>query len=136
MEQDYLKKQIDQIGQIMGKLLSQLLELKTKGTVNQGIEIVNQTLKSELNFDVDELIAMNTNDLLNFLVKEKKLNNGNIEQLADILLLIAEDASKDKKRDLYERCLIMYQYLDQNDNTFSLDRNQKIEQLCEIKKYL
>jgi hypothetical protein len=37
MEQrDYLKKQIDQLGQVLGKIFSDLLGLKSNGQINGG----------------------------------------------------------------------------------------------------
>jgi hypothetical protein len=53
MEQrDYLKKQIDQLGQVLAKLFSDLLGLTNSGQINAGLEITDQTLKNELDFDV------------------------------------------------------------------------------------
>ena len=44
-QQDYLKKQIDQLGKVLGKIFSDLFGLKSNGQINAGLEITNQTLK-------------------------------------------------------------------------------------------
>lgn len=133
MQQDYLKRQIDQIGIILGRMLSSFLGLKKQGKTQEGIEITSQTLKTELDFSIDKIIAINSDDLISFLVQEKRFNNQNIDKLAEILLLIADDEGlKDKKEALYQRCLTMYQYLEKTDSTFSIDRQFKIERIKNI----
>jgi len=131
MEQDYIMRQINQIGRVLGKIFATILGLRKQGNVSESIEITNQTLKSELDFDIEELIAIYNNDLINFLIKEKNFNNNNIEKLADILYIIADEALKDKKEKIYEKCLVMYEYLDKFGDIFSLDRHMKIEQIKE-----
>jgi hypothetical protein len=54
-QEDYLKRQIDQLGQVLGKILADLIGLKTQGHIGEGIEEVNQKLKSELNLNINEL---------------------------------------------------------------------------------
>ncbi len=129
MNQDYLERQINQLARILGKILGDLLGFKKQGRVNEGIEITNQALKSELDFDIDELTTIKIDDLIHFLVKEKKLNNENIEKLAEILLLIADDASIDKKKTLYERCLIIYEHIEETETTFSFERQLVITKI-------
>jgi hypothetical protein len=51
------------------------------------------------------------------------------EKFAEIFLLIA-DNTEDKKRELlYEKCLVVFEYLDKTERTYSLDRQKKIEQI-------
>lgn len=57
MEQrDYLKKQIDQLGQVLAKIFSDLLGLKNSGQINAGLEITSQALKNELDIDIQALL--------------------------------------------------------------------------------
>lgn len=56
MEQrDYLQKQIDQLGRVLGKLLADLIGLKNQGEISEGIEIISQKLKDELDLDLESL---------------------------------------------------------------------------------
>lgn len=90
MEQrDYLQKQIDQLGQVLGKILSDLLGLKTQGQINEGIELTNQALKKQLDLDIEELISISTDNLINILKTEKNISTENMDKLAELLLLIA-----------------------------------------------
>ncbi|HLU87542.1 MAG TPA: hypothetical protein VKZ44_07275 [Taishania sp.] len=123
--QDYLKKQIDLLGKILGKILSDLLGLKNSGNINQGLEITNQTLKAELDFDIQDLLDIPTDQWIETLIKQKNISNNNLEKLAEILLLIA-DNQRDNNKNLYEKCLTIYQYLETTETVYTLDRQWKI----------
>ena len=128
-QEDYLKRQIDQLGRVFGKILVDLLGLKSKGQVNIGIEITNQMLKSELDFDIQELTDIRTDDFINTLLSEKKFNNDNFEKLAEILLLVADSKAEKERKMLYEKCLTIFEYLEQTENVYSLDRQQKMARI-------
>ena len=79
MEQrDHLKKQIDHLGRVLGKLLSFLLALKNQGGVDDGIEITNQVIKGELDLDLQTLIGIHPSNFIKFL----KINSILIKILA------------------------------------------------------
>jgi hypothetical protein len=59
-EKDYLKKQIDQLGIVLRKVLSDLLGLKQQGLQEDVIEMTNKELKSEIDLDLNEFIAILT----------------------------------------------------------------------------
>ncbi|MCZ2224118.1 MAG: hypothetical protein LC122_10880 [Chitinophagales bacterium] len=130
-QQDYLKKQIDQLGQVLAKIFSDLLGLKNSGQINAGLEITNQTLKSEIDFDIQELLDITTGDFVNTLKKQKNLTNDNLAKLAEILLLIADNGQTDNKK-LYEKCLTIYEYLEKEENIYTLDRQWKIERIKNV----
>jgi hypothetical protein len=129
MEQrDYLKKQIDQLGQVLGKIFSDLLGLKSYGQINGGLEITNQTLKNELDLDIQNLLDISTDDFVNTLRTQKNFTNDNLDKLAEILLLIADNKQSNNKK-LYKKCLTIYEYLEKLENIYSLDRQWKIERI-------
>lgn len=126
---DYLMRQFDQVGQVLGKILSDLLGLKSQGKVNDGIEIVNQVLKEELDLDIQKLLNIQLGDFINTLKTEKGFTNESLDKLADILTIIADNRQNKDKKMLYERCLIIYEYLEKTESVYSLDRKWKIEQI-------
>lgn len=135
MEQrDYLQKQIDQLGQVLGKILSDLLGLKNQGQINEGIELTNQALKKQLDLDIEELISISTDNLINILKTEKNISTENMDKLAELLLLIADhNQDKNEKREMiYEKCLTIYEYLEKTETTFSFDRHLKIERIKNV----
>jgi len=126
---DYIKRQIDQLGRILGKILSDLLDLKNQGQVNDGIEVSIQALKDELDLDLQELIAIQTNYFIDVLKSEKGFTNGNLNKLADILLFIADNRQGNDKKLLLNKCLTIYEYLEKADKVYSFDRRGKIERI-------
>lgn len=127
-QQDYLKRQIDQIGRILGRILTDLAGFKNKGQINDGIAITNQILKNELDIDITELAEIRKDEFITTIKSKKNLTNENIGMLAEILLLVAE-SSYDVNRSLYEKCLIIYEYLEKEENVYSLDRQWKIKRI-------
>lgn len=130
-QQDYLKRQIDQLGRVLGKILTDFIGLKNKGQINNGIELARQTLKSELAIDIYELIEIQKDEFVNTLQSKMKFTNDTFNLLAEILLLLAEN-SPDKKKSLYEKCLCIYEFLEKEENVYSLDRQWKIERLRNV----
>lgn len=128
-QQDYLKRQIDQIGQLLGQMLADLLDLKGQGKISEGIEITNQSLKSELGIDIQELMNIPVDDFISKLKTGKVFGNENLDKLADILMIIADNKHESDKKILYERCLRIYEYLQRAENIYSFDRQWKIERI-------
>ncbi len=129
MEQrDYLKKQIDQLGQVLAKIFSDLLGLKNSGQINAGLEITSQALKNELNIDIQALLDIPTDNFIDTLTTQKNLTNDNLDKLAEILLLIADNRQDDNKK-LYEKCLTIYEYLEKVENIYTLDRQWKMKRI-------
>jgi hypothetical protein len=136
-QEDYLKRQIDQLGRVLGKLLADILGFRSKGQVNAGIETTNQVLKNELGLNIDGLISISNGDFIKILQDDKKLNNGNLDNLAEILFLLAEepdspDADNRKMKMLYEKALILYEHINETSSVYSFDRHIKIEKIKNV----
>ena len=136
-KRDYLMDQIEQLGQALALIFSKLYGLKSQGKVPEAIEMTNQSLKNELNLDIAELSAIATDNFVLTLKEEKKFNYTNLERLADILLLIADDSEdnktlNDQSLNLYAKCLCIYNYLNESDLTYSFERQSKIERISSM----
>ena len=61
MEQrDYIKRQIEQIGILLGRMLSTLLGLRSSGDTGSAIQQICGELKDELDIDIDSLASADT----------------------------------------------------------------------------
>lgn len=135
-QEDYIKRQIDQLGRVLGKILADLTGLKSQGKTSVGIEAVDQVVKNELDFTIDEMTSIPTEKFINILQGGRKLSNDTINNLADILFIIAEelvpsDTDHEKKKKMYERALTIYEHLEKTSSTYSFDRRYKIAQIKE-----
>ncbi len=75
------------IGLVLGKLLSDLIELRSQGKLSVGMEVVMQSLKSELNIDIEELIDIPKDKFINFLQTSKNYENDSLSKLAEIFIV-------------------------------------------------
>ncbi|WP_257657856.1 hypothetical protein [Parapedobacter lycopersici] len=127
-QEDYLKKQIDQLGLVLARLFSDLLGRKDKGQLNDGIETINQALENGLGLDIQKLADIPSDNLIDTLKTQQGLTNESLDKLADILLFIADNNPGDHKK-LYAQCLTIYEHLEKTDSTYVLDRHWKIERI-------
>jgi hypothetical protein len=137
-QEDYIKRQIDQLGRVLGKMLAGLTGLKTGGLAGDGIETAGRALKDELDLDIDDLVSIPADELVKILQTRRNMNSDNFEKLADILLLLAGEfenkmTSNPEKLKLYKSSLAILRHVDETSSTYSLDRHEKI---MKIKKML
>lgn len=129
--------QIEQLGQALSAIFSKLYGLSSQGKVPEAIEMTDQSLKSELDLDIAELSAIPTELFVSKIQEQKKFNHTNIELLADILLLVADDLYSSqpenyKDLNLYDKCLKIYNYLNDSDLIYSFERQSKINRIESI----
>ena len=133
-QQDYLMKQIDQLSRVLGQVFLDLLGMKNNGRVAEGMETAYQALKSKLALDIQVLLDMPMEDFVYILKTQKNFTNDNLAQLAEILLFIADDGQSNSKV-LYQKCLTIYDYLDKQESTYSLDRQWKKQRIMKQVKH-
>ena len=136
-QEDYIKRQIDQLGRVLGKILAGLLGLKARGQASQGIESVSQELKTELGLNLEDLTLIPTDSFLTTLLDTMKFSDKNFEQLAEIMFLFAEELNArntdvSKMKLLYERALIIFEIFDKTSSTYSYDRHSKIKKIKKV----
>jgi hypothetical protein len=133
-QEDYIKRQIDQLGRVLGKILAGLMGLKARGQASQGIESASQALRTELGLNLEDLTLIPTDSFLTTMLDTRKFSDNNFEQLAEIMFLIAEelnsmDTDVSIMKLLYERALVIFEILDKTSSTYSFDRHSKIEKI-------
>ena len=135
MEQrDLIKDQIEQLGKVLGKILSDFLGLKAQGKVAQGIEISNENLKSELDLDIEIILSLNGQELSEYL-KDKKLTSEHIEKLIDFIAEIGEHTmltDKNQAIRIFKKILEMYKIVNAISNAYSFERIHKEEKIKNV----
>lgn len=130
-KQDYLKRQIDQLGRVLGELLAKITGSGKNTNASETIEEVSQVLNENMNWDIDQLLEIPENEFTDTIKENQLLDDVNIEILADVLVKVAEHHPSNKK-ELLKRSLMMYEYLERTNMTFSFTRNQKMESVKEV----
>ena len=133
--EDYFKRQIDQLGKVLGRLLTGLLGLKSEGKFNEGEELARQTITAKTGVDFNELISFPAETLPSVLKDRFNWTNDNMGILADIFYELAdsaEETDKDGARSYFEKALVIYEHLHQFDTTYSVGRKIKIDEIKSI----
>ncbi len=127
---DYFKKQIDQLGRVLGKILADFLALKSTSKVGEAIESVVQSLNTKLDLDPEMLADAPRSEIVDKLIRVYGFNNDNLELLANILLTAAEERQDDPLwKKLMGHSLTIFRYLETVDATYSLERRFKIDKI-------
>lgn len=93
MEQkDTLLKQIELLGRVLGKAVSQIIEIKS-GNIHLVVENTQQTLQAELNLDLEKLMRLKENDLQAYLTS-LNFNTAHLEKLSEYLEAVAKTKTK------------------------------------------
>jgi hypothetical protein len=134
MEQrDYVQRQIEQLGRVLGKIFSDLLGLKSQGKVSNGMEITSQVLKDELDIDIKNLTDLPIEEFISKLKSDKSFSNENLEKLANLFSFIADNSTNNiLKKLLYEKSLAVLTHLEDIERIYSFERQSKIERLKQI----
>ena len=133
-QQDFLKRQTDQLGRSLGKMISILPGLSNHGTANVCVADIEQMLTDELAIDVDHFLRMPDSEFIIELEGKRKFSNENLWQLAETFEGIAnglkgnEHRSEEKSKRLFEKCVCIYEYLN-SKSTYSLEVAWRIKRI-------
>ena len=131
-QDDYFLKQIDILGRILGKIVSDLLKLKNKGEIMESIEITTQALKNELDLNLNHILLIKNEEIVYFLQEEKKFDNVHLEKLAEILFILGYDQVSPNRINILEKSLTIYEYLNKNSTTYSPERIRRMEKISKV----
>lgn len=126
---DFLEKQLEQIGLVVTKLLSDLLPLKNQNNTNLGLEKINEVLKGEFDLSLQTIRELNITGLLDYLTATKNFKAGHLDLLADTLHASIDFAKPEEQKILCEKVLLIFEHVNQLNKTYSSDRQQKINNL-------
>ena len=134
MEQkDFLKRQIDEAGRVLAKALSGLTGGKDPGKVREGIANAEETLKSELDLDLDTFTDIPSEKFMEVINQNEALPEAMYEEFADTLVELAKNyqqsGEQDTARNLFQKALTLYEYLEESGSTFSFGRHAKMENI-------
>jgi hypothetical protein len=133
-KEDYLMRQINQLGRVLGKILADLIGLKNSGRVAEILDETDAIFKTESGFNGKDFLSCPKDDFIKALHENQNWNTANLQLLAEILCVTAESSEKARTdkflvKTLYEKALIVYNEIETSDLTFSLERQIKIEEI-------
>ena len=133
IRQDYLKKQIDQLGKVMAKLFADLMGLKSDFRITEAEELVNTVFEKELGFNFDEIVKQKNENLIQFLSVEKKFSQETLEDIANIIFELGITLDdKNKQANYFQKAILLFEHLNTERKTFSFDFMVKINKMKEL----
>ena len=129
MEQkDYLLKEIEKIGTIIGIILQKLLGGKGNAaiTLEHQIENTKGKLLNEMNFDLDKFLDLNTADANEYILNFAGFSVENIGLLAECLSEIGFNDKCDNPKKYLEKALQLYNLCNLKGKTYSIERETNI----------
>jgi paraquat-inducible protein B len=135
--QDYIMRQIQQLTQVLNRILVQVLKLKKSNSTTEIVNFTNEKLKETLDTDIDELSSIIDSKGPAYLKKEKNFNNENLNILADIFYELAENyfeesTTHQQSLKLYSQSLQIYEFIEADEKIYSIDRNVKITKIKDV----
>jgi hypothetical protein len=128
LERDFLMRQLMQLFEA----LQNIIRRRKKGETNQALEDIS-FFYSILKMDKDTG-KLSIEELMKWLVEERKLVNGQLEMVAYVLKEQGELAEDEGERvDFFRKSYFLLEKVERESITFSLDRLMRIE---ELKEYL
>ena len=128
IEKDFLMRQLMMLFEVIHKIL-RYRKKGEKGKAEDEIKYFYNCLKIE-----DEIGSMKIEKLLEFLEKDKNLNNEQIEMIAFVLKEQGELAeATDEKLDFFRKSYFLLNKVENESISFSMDRQMK---LAELKEWL
>jgi len=135
--QDFIMRQIQQLTQVLNSILAQVLSLKKLEEQTDTVNYLDQELIRELGFDLDEVLSIQDEDQLLSFIKKSGFNSEHLNILADTLFEIADQNCENLHQhssslNLFSKSLLMYEFIEETENVYSIDQNLKISKIKDI----
>ncbi|MBN9351053.1 MAG: hypothetical protein J0H55_10240 [Chitinophagaceae bacterium] len=128
-----MQRQIEELGKALGMVVSKLYRIEGSGDLESVIKVSVQELKTKSDLDIQKLLDIPSENFIKILSARKDFNHDNLDQLANLFLLFADKTTVYDQRKLYEKSLVILDFLENDEKVYSFERRSKI---AEIKKRL
>jgi hypothetical protein len=131
---DYLLREIERMGTIMNAIRQKIFggNGNLSITLEQQIETEKSMLLNEMNFDIDKLLALNIEELHEYMSCFEGFNVENIEILADCFSQAGFNCDSDNSRIYLEKALHLYELCNLKSKTYSLERETHIKAIQNV----
>jgi len=137
-EKDYILRMIEMFGEFITAIFGYI----KKGNYKQAYDSLSRAYYNFLKEDASFFYKISKDEISEKLVTEHNYTNNHLEILAELFYAEAELKYKEGKRsesiELYEKSLILLEFVDSNSRIYSLNRESKQKsiknRICELKE--
>ncbi len=126
-QEDYLLRQINQLARALGKLVFDFMGIKNTGLIEEYHQVADKILKEEIDYNLTELLEIPDDEFVSHLLRKDGFNDANLNLLADLFYEMGSYLAKKEALPYLKKALILYQYVENHDSTYSFERRKKIE---------
>jgi hypothetical protein len=128
--QDHLTRQVEQLGMVLRRLLSDALGLDDRAVQFMEMDAIELALNEALDLRSESLTNMAPEMLLGELQHLGAATEANQDLLAELLIAMAERTAEDARRTpLLRQALAILAHLNATSNTFNMERHGKVGRL-------
>ena len=132
MEQrDYILREIEKISVMLLAMLGKFRRIKSKKQFEQERSMIDSELEEAGELSIDKLISFTDEEIISYIDENKGFDPGNMELLADLLNVFAENLPENDSQNLNKKALLILEHIDRESRTFSMERSLKINSLKE-----
>lgn len=136
MEQkDYILREISKLGAMLRMFIRRRFEQKDTREEEEETEQLAVEFAEETGMELKSLIRLGKADFDSFFALNRGFNNENIELLADFVVELAKSSTSQNPKELFQKAIEFYSYIDEKGKTYSMERAAKIQQLKGLLKY-
>jgi hypothetical protein len=127
--EDFFKREIDRLGKVLTALLTGLRDTSPDIEFDWSEKLTDEVLLKEFNFSLDEFLKLDNSLLLDYLIKDKKLNSILLPEFCQILYELAALSNEEQKTfTLLKKILVIFDYLDKSID-YSYERHQMRQEI-------
>lgn len=128
--QDLLKKQIDQLGKLLNKILEDLILPADNVSHQIVLDAAGASLHAAEEPGLNQLMNLSPEEIAQIWISRDSKTHENLEKLADIYAALSESVTDAQVKESYSlKALSLYEYITSKTATFSFERNAKIQRL-------
>jgi hypothetical protein len=131
-KEDFLKKQTDKLGQILGFVLAKLLKLKTTDNISFKLMEILENFEKEKELNIENCVKLNE-DEFKILLHDNNITIDNYESFALILFEIGvlKENNSDKLNYL-NKAKLLFELTNKLGTTYSLQANIKLNEINKL----
>ncbi|MFN8229428.1 MAG: hypothetical protein U0V03_00755 [Bacteroidia bacterium] len=131
-KEDFLKKQTDKLGQILGFVLAKILKLKTENNISLKLMEILEIFDNEQGLNFENSVKLNNDDF------KIQLHNNNItiENYESIALILFEigvlKENYNDKLNYLNKAKLLFELTNKLGSTYSLQANIKLSEINKL----
>lgn len=131
-QRDLLKDQIEELGKVLGKMLSKFFDLIASDNIIDVIQIIDNELQSNLDFDISKIIDLDKNAVENYLLNHQ-LSDVHFDQIGKYLNelgnMYKNENNNIEAKKYFTAAHRIIEFVTTHSETYSMDRIALLERL-------